>query len=415
MVINMHHSVAEDVRAIGRIDAVPAILQIVSEITGMRFAAVARVTEDSWTCCAVLDKIDFGLKVGGELDVSTTLCREIRASRDPIVIEKATEDVVYCGHPTPRKYGFESYIAVPIVRRSGEVFGTICALDPRPAKLRDGKILLMVQLYAELIAAQLEIEERLSASQTELANEIETGALREQFIAVLGHDLRNPLSSIVAGTRLLARRPADEKESFILRQMEQSCSRMSRLIDDVLDFARGRLGGGIRIQQREVTSLADDLSAVIAELQRVHPDRPIEAALDIRSSVSCDPDRLGQLFSNLLGNALTYGAPDKPVKVVARNGAAGFLLSVINQGPVIPPKTVAQLFKPYSRPAQGAPQAGLGLGLYIASEIARAHGGAITVVSTQEDGTTFTFMMPPPRSERASGLTSRRSELPARP
>jgi phosphoserine phosphatase RsbU/P len=397
MVTDMHHSVAEDVRAIGRIDAVPAILQIVSEITGLRFAAVARVTEDSWTCCAVLDKIDFGLKVGGELDVSTTLCREIRASRDPIIIEKASEDVVYCGHPTPRKYGFESYIAVPIVRRSGEVFGTICALDPRPAKLRDGKILLMVKLYAELISAQLEVEERLSESQTELANEIETGALREQFIAVLGHDLRNPLSSIVAGTRLLARRPTDEKDSFVLRQMEQSCTRMSRLIDDVLDFARGRLGGGIRIQRRDVTNLADDLSAVIAELQRVHPDRLIETALDIRGAVTCDPDRLAQLFSNLLGNGLAYGAADKPVKVVACNGAAGFLLSVTNQGPVIPRETIAQLFKPYTRPAQGVPQAGLGLGLYIASEIARSHGGAITVASTEEDGTTFTFVMPPRR------------------
>src|SRR4051812_24415671 len=123
----MNHPKAKDVVTIGRISAVPSILQIVSETTGLRFAAVARVTESSWTACAVLDKIDFGLRVGGGLDVSTTLCKEIRASREPIIIENAREDAVYCGHPTPKMYGFASYIAVPIIRRNGEVFGTICA------------------------------------------------------------------------------------------------------------------------------------------------------------------------------------------------------------------------------------------------------------------------------------------------
>src|SRR4051812_15184372 len=195
----MDQPTARDVLTIGRISAVPSILRIVSETTGLRFAAVARVTDDSWTACAVLDKIGFGLRAGGQLDVTTTFCREIHASRHPIIIEKASEDAVYCGHPTPKMYGFESYLAVPIIRRSGEVFGTICALDPLPAKLRDHKILDMVTLYAELVAAQLEIEERLDESQSALATAVEAGALREQFIAVLGHDLRNPLFSIMAG------------------------------------------------------------------------------------------------------------------------------------------------------------------------------------------------------------------------
>ncbi len=182
----MDARIAKDVSTIGRISAVPSILEIVTEVTGLRFAAVARVTADTWTACAVLDKIDFGLSVGGDLDVSTTLCREIRLSEQPIIIEHASQDESFCRHPTPRMYGFESYIAVPIIRRNGEVFGTICALDPRPASLRDPKILRMVTLYAELIAAQLEIEDQLEANEAALALATEAGALREQSGAASG-------------------------------------------------------------------------------------------------------------------------------------------------------------------------------------------------------------------------------------
>jgi signal transduction histidine kinase len=390
----MAETVAADIAMIGRLSAVPSILEIVSATTGLRFAAVARVTENSWTACAVLDKIGFGLRVGGELEVTTTLCHEIRAAHAPIVIEKASDDVDYCGHPTPKMYGFESYISVPIIRRSGEVFGTICALDPLPAKLRNGKILEMVQLYAELIAAQLEVEEQLTQSRTALASAVETAALREQFIAVLGHDLRNPLFSIMSGMRLLERGPKEQDRPAVLRQMQQSATRMSGLIDDILDFARGRLGGGIPVDLREVDDLAGQLAEVVAELEAAHPGRAVHSRIDLPGRIRCDPARIGQLLSNLLANALAHGAPDQPVEVVARRAGGVFTLAVTNRGPTIPPATMARMFQPYHRPAGAAPQAGLGLGLYIASEIARSHGGEITVESTDEAGTTFTFTCP---------------------
>ena len=108
----------------------------------LRFAAVARVTEDSWTACAVLDRINFGLQVGGELDVTTTLCHEIHTSHETIIISKASEDRRYCDHHTPKMYGFESYISTPVFRTDGSFFGTVCALDPRPA---DGLAALFAQ------------------------------------------------------------------------------------------------------------------------------------------------------------------------------------------------------------------------------------------------------------------------------
>ena len=114
---------AADIATIGRISAVPAMLKVISDMTGLRFAAVARVTDDTWTACAVLDQLDFGLGVGGELDLTTTICHEIRGSHVSVVIDKASEDPLYHDHHTPRLYQFESYISVPVFRTDGRFFG----------------------------------------------------------------------------------------------------------------------------------------------------------------------------------------------------------------------------------------------------------------------------------------------------
>ena len=124
-----------DVARIQRIDAVPRILDIVCRTTGMGFAAVARVTDARWIACAVRDAIEFGLTPGGELEVSTTLCHEIRQHGEPVVIDHVKDDAVYCGHPTPAKYGFQSYISVPIRLSDGSLFGTLCAIDPKPHRV----------------------------------------------------------------------------------------------------------------------------------------------------------------------------------------------------------------------------------------------------------------------------------------
>src|SRR5579862_3954881 len=108
-----------DVESVGRIAAVPTILEVVCRTTGMRFAAVARVTEDRWIACSVLDEIDFGLKPGGELKIETTICNEIRQSREPVVINHVEEDETWCKHDAPALYGFQSYISMPIILEDG--------------------------------------------------------------------------------------------------------------------------------------------------------------------------------------------------------------------------------------------------------------------------------------------------------
>lgn len=389
----MKRSVTDDISAISRISAVPAILQVISDTTGLRFAAVARVTDDSWTACAVLDRINFGLQVGGELDVTTTLCHEIYASHETIVISKASEDERYCDHHTPKIYGFESYVSSPVFRPDGSFFGTVCALDPQPTNLPEETTRAMMESFAKLLAVQLEAEETFEATEAALLDAQQTAELREQFIALLGHDLRNPLSSIMSGAQLLLRRSNEPRITGIAEHMLTATHRASRLVDDVLDFARGRLGNGIPLNISDCDNLDETLTHIVSEMQSSYPQRRVQCEIDNLSTIRCDSDRLAQLLSNLLANALTHGAADGVVRVSARVEAGRFILAVNNQGEPILAERLAHLFQPYWREPSSL-QSGLGLGLYIANEIALSHGGRMHATSTCDAGTTFTFSMP---------------------
>ena len=377
---------------VGHIPVVPTILDVVCATTGMGFVAVAKVTAERWIACNVKDDIGFGLQPGGELKVETTICHEVRMSRESVFINHVATDERYCQHATPAMYGFQSYVSVPIVLPDGTFFGTLCAIDPKPREVDTPATVSMFKLFAELIAFHIDAHLRLAARTEELTDEREVADLRDQFIAVLGHDLRNPLASIDAGVRLLQRRPAEEKSTHIMQLMQQSVSRMSRLIDDVLDFARGRLGGGFALSRDRGEALAPALQQVIDEARSNAGSRQIKLDWRVTEAVNCDPRRIAQLLSNLLGNALQHGTADSPIIVQASTEDCAFILSVTNIGEPIPPAIQQKLFQPFVRGSVGASQQGLGLGLYIAAEIARAHGGTLDV-SSDRACTCFTFRM----------------------
>jgi signal transduction histidine kinase len=408
-----------DVDAIQRIGAVPKILDAVGRITGMGFVAIARVTWDRWVCCAVRDNINFGLQEGGELSVETTICSEIREHGKFVVINDVQTDGTFCNHPTPAMYGFRSYISARIVMSDGTMWGTLCAIDPKPRELDKPEIVSTFQLFGELIASQLELARRfeqsqsalsvsesnlkesesgrlfaeasLRISQADLLDERNTSELREQFIGVLGHDLRNPLASIDAGMRILLKAQSSERALEIIPMIQKSVMRMTALVDNLMDFARGRLGGGLTIK-RTAEPLGPILEHVIDELKLAWPDVIIDASIDLDEPIYCDRSKIGQLFSNLLSNAINYGDQQKPIRISARVVEGTFELAVTNYGTPISEKAMQHLFKPFTRGDRPS-QHGLGLGLYIASEIARAHGGTLRVASNEEE-TSFVFEMP---------------------
>jgi signal transduction histidine kinase len=386
--------IAEPVAAVSRIDLVPTLLNVLCEMTGMRVAVVARVTDKTWTACAVKDDIHFGLEPGTQFPVDATLGFEALASRRPLVIEHASADPLYSRPRAPALLPIESFISAPIILADGRHFGNLSALDSNPAKVGEPRIVSMFEQFAALIASQLDSQLLQDKEHRALLDERAAGELREQFIAILGHDLRNPLHAVYAGGDMLERRLTDPALLTIASRIKSNARRMSSLIDDILDFARGRLGGGIGVELTEIENLNAGLLNVVQELQDGQPDCEIIADIGVSCSVRCDLGRLQQIASNLLGNALAHGLPQSPVKISAKADADDFVLEVWNAGEPIPAESLDRIFEPFWRHSVSASRNGLGLGLHICSQIVRAHQGRISVTSTREGGTRFTARLP---------------------
>lgn len=324
--------------------------------------------------------------------------------------------------PLLRMQGFFNEVALDLLAKDGRPLPVLVNAAER--KDRDGNLLFLrltvfnatdrrnyereliqARAKAEAIAKELHalnetlenrisdaVKERLQAA-LELEKAHEASQLREQFIAVLGHDLRNPIAAISAGASILARRPLDAASANVVALMKGSILRASTLIDNVMDFARGRLGSGINLERTTDKAIEATLDQVVNELRTVNPDRKIDTDYYIPLSVSLDHARIAQMTSNLLANALTYGASDIPVRLHASVDPQTFELWVANAGPQISEEAMERLFQPFFRGEVRASQQGLGLGLHIALEIAHAHGGTLTVRSSSEE-TRFTFNMP---------------------
>lgn len=382
-----------DIAEISRIQSVPRILETVAHITGSRFTAIARVTETTWTACATYDTLGFGLVTGGQLALETTICDEIRQSSTAVVFAHASQHPHYSRHHTPRIYGLESYASIPIFRPDGSFFGTLCAIDSAPGNFDEMHVLRSMELLAELVGNYLDTEDRLVEAATQLSAARRAADLRDQFVAVLGHDLRSPLQAISMAADTLELTPLSEPQDRMLGHIRAGVERMDGLISDVLDFARGRLGGGIPVQLRDTDSLEHALRTVVAEVEVASGRTDITAQVEIEGSVHCDASRLAQLLANLLGNAAQHGDASAPISLHIRAGVDALVL-VVRNGGHIPADKVADIFSPFSREKGDVPRPGLGLGIYIASEIARSHGGTLTVESAPDTGTAFTFQMP---------------------
>jgi signal transduction histidine kinase len=383
-----------EVAAFEQITTVPAMLQILCKASEMGFAAVARVTERSWVAYAVEDALDFGLKPDSQLEVNRMLGLEALESRKTIVIDHASANPGQCDPATANLNGIESYISVPIILPDGRYFGNLCAIDPRPAKLPGTRLVGLFKAFAQLIGTQLEIEIAREEERAARLDERAASELREQFIAVLGHDLRNPLAAISASSALLAKRVDDPVLAAVAGRINTSTRRMSCLIDDVLDFARAHLGGGLEFQFQTIDDVESHLRSVVNELQDSHPGRHIITDIAAQGRLRCDLGRLQQLTSNLLGNALTHGSPGGPVRLTASTAEGNFVLQVWNDGEPIPPESIGKIFGPFWRNSKSEARQGLGLGLHICSEIVKAHGGRLSVASTRANGTQFTAYLP---------------------
>lgn len=273
--------------------------------------------------------------------------------------------------------------------------------------LRASVLRLWAQAHGEKQSEMTRFNEAIDESLTEAMRwySEELNRTREQFLAILGHDLRSPLFAILMGAQVLTRSEStlDEKQLRLATRILNSAGRMERMVNDLLDLTRTRLGAGIPVTPKRM-DLTPVCHHVISEFEASHPDHNVrfESKGDLHGE--WDGDRLHQVISNLVANALQYGGDGGGVSVVAQEHGEEVVLRVHNEGERIPENALMRIFEPMVRQptldGSSRNSNGMGLGLYIVREIVTAHGGTIGVTSTEQDGTEFTVKLPRHPSKR---------------
>jgi signal transduction histidine kinase len=260
-----------------------------------------------------------------------------------------------------------------------------------------GRLLGKFMLYYPGPHAFTDAETRLAqgiAHQVAFAVERKFAHLeRDRILGIVSHDLKNPLTAVTVAAATLLRQNIDPVTASSVRRIASGASRMERLIAQLLEFAQARHGGGIGIERR-AADLREVISRVVDELETAYPGARIAVRGAQRCSGSWDDDRVAEVFSNLIGNAVQHGGGTE-VRITLKAAADVVSVEIHNGGPAIPAGLMPKLFDPYRRGGQskGGPE-GVGRGLVISREIVRAHGGTIAVESDAVAGTTFTVRLP---------------------
>lgn len=255
-----------------------------------------------------------------------------------------------------------------------------------------------MQRAEDLLAQKVNTEIALQRAQAELARayeEVKQRALfAEQMVAVVSHDLKNPVTAIKLATELLELEPGSDRTRRLLASVSSSADRAQRMIVELLDFASVRLGQGISIRCQEVDPL-EVLDTCVNELRVVFATARIRHYSRGHGTLWLDRDRLQQMIGNLVANSVAYGDLRFPITLTSDLSDEGATLSVHNHGPAIDQALLPTLFEPMTRGADHhASPHSVGLGLFIVKQITEAHGGSIAMTSSVANGTTFTVTLP---------------------
>lgn len=385
-----------DIASISQMESIPLILSMVKVVTGLRFAAVARVTKSRWIACAVDDYIGLELVVGSERVSEQTLCDQVRKIRRPLTYGKGFDELTqsdYLVNAPSDMPSVQSHISIPIITADGQFFGTLCALDTVSITLSERNVVHTLELFAQLIASNLDLHNRLRRSESQLGESVELGRLREQFVAVLSHDLRTPLSAVKLSADALQGNVPESRRRLLVDAIRTSAARMAALIEDVLDFTRCQLGGDVRVKLDPVADIFEVLEPVVQEVRLANPQANIVFQHTGSARLLCDQGRIKQLVSNLVANAVAHGQKGGLIMIDGRVNQRELQLTCSNAGERISEDLLGSLFEPFTRTKGDGHSEGLGLGLYICSQIAKAHGGTLSVSSTDHT-TAFTVTLP---------------------
>lgn len=326
--------VSNAVFAVSSIPAVPTILEVVCRTTGMGFAAVARVTEHRWVACGVRDEIAFGLQPGGELEVETTICSEIRESREAVVIEHVAEDPLFCRHLTPARYGFQAYVSMPIILPGGEFFGTLCAIDPQPRVLKNATTLGMFKLFAELVGFHLDAHFKLEASSLRLIEQERLGTAQIGMIADLEREAEIAKDLIEEQARAERRQRLLQRE--LVHRMKNTLAMVQAIVTQTLRHTDNAKEASNVIAERlkalsraqdvltETNWASADVATVVGNALEAHRDGGRLVVEGPRCEVNAQQALgLSLAIHELATNAAKYGAFSTDSGVVSVNWSVG--------------------------------------------------------------------------------------------
>ncbi len=412
--IHTEESIKKDVERIGRIAVIPTLLEVVAQTTGMGFAAVARVTRDRWVACGVRDEINFGLRPGDELKIETTICNEIRDSGRAVIIDHVSEDTEFCDHHTPQLYGFQSYISMPIFLQDGAFFGTLCAIDPRPAQLKNDKIIGMFTLFAQLISFHLgALRDAETMGRTLNTTNRELSNFRDeirQYQHLSNHNFQEPLRKIRLFTDILLKaneRSDGEKIRSTAQKINHFARGLTEMIKDLTDFS----GLGLGEQSFESTDLNEILVNVCDRLALTIKEKNAVIDSEVLHIIRAVPGQIARLFYHLISNALKYGRPgvapqiriyskeltgERPGRYAQLDAGRRYCeIGFEDNGVGIEAGQQDKIFEISPRgSSMGRYDEGLGIGLAQCRRIARNHGGLIAAQSEPGKGTTFSIILP---------------------
>ncbi|GAA4178433.1 GAF domain-containing sensor histidine kinase [Sphingobacterium ginsenosidimutans] len=363
-----------------RIEDIPAVKNILNTIclyTGMDLGLVTSHNGHQWIACAVRDSLGVGVSVGQQLELHYTLGDEAHGKHAPIIIP----DIDYCENEDWKRKlyakGFKSYIAFPIVDKDGLFFGTLCTIDYKPVTIDTERIAPLFELLSELISFHLGSIAKIKNTEALLGEELEYSERRDTLLSVLGHDLKNPLSAVITLSQYLADKLENAKHKQTAKLIYDSSYRMKGLIDNILDFARSKLGTGIHLN-KNVVQLDQVILQALREIQTSSLERKVFTHLGAKLTVKCDHERMAQVFSNLIGNSFRHGSAENTIVINSSIESGKFIFQIENDGNKIADSILNNLFKPFvGRKNQN--EGGLGLGLYISKQIITAHKGDIHV------------------------------------
>lgn len=417
---------------IAGIPIVPRILELVCKTTGLRFSAVARVTDSSWTALAVADNLGFGMKPGDAMQLDDTLCSQVQLYEKPIIIDDVDTDDDYCNHRIPKEFGFRSHVSVPIIRSDGSFFGTLCAIDPEPRLVSDEKAVALFTFLAGLIAEQLDTIDILKTKSRDLDDQLSIARNLESLVQshtaelkrnvrelarsnkelrdfgyVASHDLQEPLRKIQTFMAYIASSDAgnfSEKGQLYFNKVNHAVDRMRQLIDDLLSYS---------VVQNVPSNLEQvHLGSIVKEVEELLSEEILSrnARLDVGELCGIEgyPFQLRQLFQNLIGNSLKYASPERaPIIEIKATTVTGHethpdleqdkvycKISVRDNGIGFDQKYAKKIFEVFQRLHGKLEYSGTGIGLAIVRKIVENHNGYIGVRGQEGKGAEFSVFLP---------------------